>query len=421
MSVIADLPDLRPSLLLDFANSGRVDPRIQCTRASSATCFGPDGKLRTVAANVPRIDYDPMTGKCLGLLVEESRSNLFSGSAQPVTAMTTRSGIAGGTTSEIVPFSGAIASFMEETATTGGHYMERTIGNAASAPMSFSVYVKAVGRKDVWLSLYSNSYADFVHGLFDLTAKTSSVLVGSSASGAVAQIAEVSPGWFRLSITATPSAQAVTDLKVRISIINLSTTYAGEVGKGFLTFGAQVEAGASPTSYIPTEASAVTRAADTAQLQGAQAVAPWLNISQGTLLARSRAFQSKRKQSTIAALTDGSAANRVVLRGDTSASQGVGGFVVASSVDSLPPAYTPLQPTTGVSVAISYATNSAASSAYGQILGTSFSGQPPQGIDRLVLGNCPSAGSAENFNGHISLVAYYPVRITNEHLQRLTA
>lgn len=81
MSVIADLPDIRPSLLLDFANSGRVDPRIQCIRASAATCCGPDGKLRTVAANVPRIDYDPVTGKCLGLLVEEARTNLWLNSA----------------------------------------------------------------------------------------------------------------------------------------------------------------------------------------------------------------------------------------------------------------------------------------------------------------------------------------------------
>lgn len=77
MTAIANLPDLRPSLLLDFANSGRVDPRIQCTRASTATCWGPDGKLRTVAANVPRIDYDPATGKCLGLLIEDSRTNFL--------------------------------------------------------------------------------------------------------------------------------------------------------------------------------------------------------------------------------------------------------------------------------------------------------------------------------------------------------
>lgn len=86
MTAIANLPDLRPSLLLDFANSGRVDPRMQSTRASAATCFGPDGKLRTVAANVPRIDYDPVTGSCLGLLLEEARTNLWLNSATAAAA-----------------------------------------------------------------------------------------------------------------------------------------------------------------------------------------------------------------------------------------------------------------------------------------------------------------------------------------------
>lgn len=75
MTTITDFPGIRPSLLLDFANSGRVDPRISSTRASTATCCGPDGVLRTVASNVPRIDYDPETGKCLGLLIEEARTN----------------------------------------------------------------------------------------------------------------------------------------------------------------------------------------------------------------------------------------------------------------------------------------------------------------------------------------------------------
>lgn len=330
MTAIADLPDIRPSLLLDFANSGRVDPRIQCTRASSATCFGPDGKLRTVAANVPRIDYDPVTGKCLGLLVEEARTNLW-------------------------------------------------LNSATAVAQSFAVTAQT----------YTLSFEG--SGSIALTGAYS----GDSSAGTVQSGRRV--------LTFTPSAGSLT------------CTPSGDVRN------VQLEVGAFPTSYIPTEASAVTRAADTAQLQGAQAVGQWLNASQGTLLARSRAFQSKRKQTTIAALTDGSSANRVMLRGDTSVSQGVGGFVVANSVDLLPPGYTPLQPTTGVSVAVSYATNSAAISAYGDILGTSFSGQHPQGIDRLVLGNAPNTGGTEHFNGHISLVAYYPVRITNEQLQRLTA
>ncbi|WP_417283868.1 hypothetical protein, partial [Comamonas sp.] len=110
MTVIADLPSIRPSLLLDFANAGRVDPRIQCVRASTATCIGRDGKRRTVAANVPRIDYDPMTGKCLGLLREEARTNIltnsvFSGavSGAPGTAPTNYGFGVGNGSTEVIP------------------------------------------------------------------------------------------------------------------------------------------------------------------------------------------------------------------------------------------------------------------------------------------------------------------------------
>lgn len=77
MSVIADLPDIRPSLLLDFSNSGRVHPLIQSTRASSAICTGPGGHLRTLAANVPCIDYEPQSRRCLGLYVGNAFANVL--------------------------------------------------------------------------------------------------------------------------------------------------------------------------------------------------------------------------------------------------------------------------------------------------------------------------------------------------------
>ncbi|WP_216361023.1 hypothetical protein, partial [Comamonas thiooxydans] len=59
MATIVNLPDLRPSLLLDFANSRQVDPRVTFARASAATRWNAVGALETVPAGVPRIDHDP--------------------------------------------------------------------------------------------------------------------------------------------------------------------------------------------------------------------------------------------------------------------------------------------------------------------------------------------------------------------------
>ena len=91
MSNIINLPAIRPSLLLDFANSKTVDPRITFTRASTATYFDAQGLMRTAASGVLRIDHDPATGACKGLLIEESRTNLLRNSLISGASLATQS------------------------------------------------------------------------------------------------------------------------------------------------------------------------------------------------------------------------------------------------------------------------------------------------------------------------------------------
>lgn len=50
---------------------------VTLTRASSATRTNSLGVIESVAANVPRIDYDPVTLSVIGILVEEQRTNLL--------------------------------------------------------------------------------------------------------------------------------------------------------------------------------------------------------------------------------------------------------------------------------------------------------------------------------------------------------
>lgn len=76
-----------PSLDLRFAETKSLTDAISgqnlitFTRASSATVINAAGALETVASNVPRFDHNPLTGECLGLLVEEARTNLLLNSA----------------------------------------------------------------------------------------------------------------------------------------------------------------------------------------------------------------------------------------------------------------------------------------------------------------------------------------------------
>jgi hypothetical protein len=85
LNVVSNRASIRPTLLLDFAKTKFMDPRVTFTRSSVATVTDSLGVIRTVASDVPRFDHDPVTGESLGLLMEEGRTNLLLNSATLVT------------------------------------------------------------------------------------------------------------------------------------------------------------------------------------------------------------------------------------------------------------------------------------------------------------------------------------------------
>lgn len=231
MTAIADLPDIRPSLLLDFANSGRVDPRIECTRASSATCFGPDGKLRTVPANTPRIDHDPATGKCLGLLVEEARTNLVYPSVIP-----SGQGVVFGK----VQLNGNSLAVTGISAPDGSRNATAIKGASSSTNSSGAENLRLLTALPLGNVTYSVSFY----------LKSEATVFVREASSGVSKSFMPSGEWVRVDAQFTPTSA------------NQNVIIYSAGGAEFSIFGLQVEQGTLPTSYIPTEGTAVTRATD---------------------------------------------------------------------------------------------------------------------------------------------------------------
>ena len=77
VSASQDYPNFRPTLDLNFESSTTLDPRITYSRSGSASYVDETGRLRFVGSDVPRFDHEPITGKSKGLLIEESRTNIF--------------------------------------------------------------------------------------------------------------------------------------------------------------------------------------------------------------------------------------------------------------------------------------------------------------------------------------------------------
>lgn len=105
-----NIPQVRPTLQLDFLNSTKLDPRITFSRSTTATRVNSLGVIETVAINTPRFDYDPVTKKPLGFLIESTRINVIPSSGNP--AVTHQLTVSGG--------SGTFQNGETVTATGGG-------------------------------------------------------------------------------------------------------------------------------------------------------------------------------------------------------------------------------------------------------------------------------------------------------------
>jgi hypothetical protein len=98
------------------------------TRASSATVVNAAGTIETLGNDVPRFQHDPITGACLGLLVEEQRQNLLLNSA----TLSTQS-VTSAATAYTLSFYGAGTVTLSGTSTAGP-----LVGTGANARVSLT-------------------------------------------------------------------------------------------------------------------------------------------------------------------------------------------------------------------------------------------------------------------------------------------
>jgi len=269
-----DYPICRPSLDLDFTQEV-LDPRITFSRGSIGTRVNRNRLIETVSANQPRFDYDPVTGECKGLLNEESRSNLLVNSDDFTTtwgpsAVSVSSNVItapdGNTTAD---------KLVENTSFSSFKFVFQSVGTIVGT-YTVSAFFKAGERFSGYIQLLSsggNATAGF-------NLRTGTITGGAGTN----TITPYGNGWYRVSSTATFTSATAT-VYIVLYNSNAISNYTGDGTSGIYVWGAQVETGAFPTSYIPTSASTVTRSADNASMTGTN-FSSWYNSSEGSVYIR---------------------------------------------------------------------------------------------------------------------------------------
>jgi len=393
---------------LRFALQKTLDPRVTFTRASSGTFVGSDGLIKTATTDEPRFDHNPTTGESLGLLVEEARTNLLLRSEEFETSWTpTRASV---TTNAVAAPSGATTAdkLVEDTTATNTHQLQQSVTLVANTTYTFSVFIKSAERTELRV-LFSagsdgiNAFFNFATGVATPQANTGSGVVSSTSLVALPN------GWYRATVTGlvspTSTAGAVT-----LRLINAtSNSYTGDGTSGLFLWGAQLEAGAFPTSYIPTITATVTRSADVASITGAN-FSSWYRQDEGTVFVNAI---NPAASTTLYAASDGTANNRI--QADTGTNTRIARVVAGGTTQ----ANNSIAYTFGTQqqFALSYVLNSI-NFANAGTLGTEDTSATIPTVDQLRIGANPTGANA--LNGTIKRLTYWPQRLPNSTLQGVT-
>jgi len=397
----------QPSLVLDFAGTGTLDPRITFTRSTTGTYYNSSGVLSTAAINEARFDYNPSTLSPLGLLIEQSSTNLLTYSQDFSNTSWAKSGAVVALNVATAPDGTTTASTLTDTISTAAHVIYKVGVAAANTVATISVFAKQNTANKI---IVGNS-TDDLYTWADL----STGLIERQDTGTTGTITNIGNGYYRITCTFTPTA-------IKSVGIGLYKTAGTLIYLGTLTsiyiWGSQLEALAFPTSYIPTTSAQVTRASDNPIMTGTN-FSSWFNQAQGTFYGE----MDLNSFSIIQALAGVNLNNvygsgKGLLLDVRSASLvSFGGNSSSADVNS----GTPLTTNTVIKLAGSYNVSTAFqgvnynNSSYVSNNTNDYAGQGNQ----LRLGGITSSlyliGS-----GHIRKFVYYPIQVTASQSQALT-
>ena len=352
-------------------NSGAGD--FTHTRSGVATRVNPQGLIEDVSANVPRLDYpfiDGVVQDCPHLLLEPQRTNslLYSEDfTQSVWSKQGSSSVLGNTT--IAPDGSLTADTLSGATGTSVSGTVLRINVGGTVDSTLSIYVKSLGSTNFTIYMRNGS------------------------SGQV-QSQSITPtdNWQRVTLTHDPDNGQV---------------YFGNTNGDVAIWGAQLEEGDYPTSYIPTAASSVTRLKDECFNGGDSDL---FNITEGTFFIDVNPFVPNAN--TNIGISNGTDSQKIVFIFQSNGTQ------VRTYSSGGVSEYDSLTFNQRNKIAVSFKTNEYKIFINGTKVGTDTSASVPTGMDRLNFSN--RTNSSSYFEGEVYQAMIFNEALSDSELQTLT-
>ena len=367
--------------------------------------------LQTAAAGVARFEHNPVTGESLGLEIEEQRTNrLLQSEDLSTTWANTRSS---DSTNVVISPNGTLTGdkLIEDATASNSHFILSGFVSSTSGTYTASVYLKAAERSFAFIGI-----TDLLTGGAERRINLSTGVVDSTNIGGAGSWTSISGtstsvgnGWYRVTVTATQGAGTLLSLQIYTGNASGAQVYTGDGYSGIYIWGAQLEAGAFATSYIPTVASQVTRSADSASMTGTN-FSSWYRADEGTVYIESSI--TPNSNGAYMTLANGSSATGYIdiqRHSLTSNTRSLGSNTLSITE-------TTASSTSSMKTALALKTNDCSMSVNGNTSIADTSTTQLSDLSELQIGRYSTSFA----NVSIKKFAYYPKRLTNAELQGVT-
>jgi len=276
------------------------------TRNNIGTRVNSSGNIESVGVDLPRIDYLGGNGSWL---FEPQSQNLIDYSedfSQGYFTLTNAS-VSSSTITDPTENQNSF-KLIPDNGTGGNRSIGRSFINLTGLH-TFTCFAKKAEYNYLTLRTRNGPNTAVMFNLDNGTFNVNS----TSAAFVSAEIDDYGNGWYRCSVTLDPSQMAnVGQLFVSLSVGitgNETNSFSGDGLSGVYIFGMQFEEKSYQTSYIPTNGSPVTRAADSAINAGSSDL---ISSTEGVFYAELKNIAEYIDGQSSISINDGSATNRIM-------------------------------------------------------------------------------------------------------------
>lgn len=410
---------LRNTLHFQFSRTGKLTPNLNFERDSNGKRWNERGIIESLRSNVPRIDFDPRSGECVGLLCEGQSTNMLYHSQELDDSDWLKTNSSVTANDDVSPDGNENADLLVEDTSSGEHYIEQTRAGNQENPHSLFVYVKANGRSEGKLVLNpegdSNKEANVTFNLNDESISSST---GSNTTIKDYFLDSVGNDWYKVTMRVDGHDDDTGSFNVRLHLRDGSDSYTGDGTSGMYVWGFQLEEGIKPTFYIETpDSDSETRSSENIYTDNMF----WLNEDVFTIyLVVSFPFFDASKEDNVYLfqMDDGTTDNQINLR--LNSSVGSRGTVTVDGTDYTVENDIDASNNDLIRFAFTVSTNEIELIVNSKESDdkTSPPDSMPSGLEIFRLGS--GISNTNVMNGHIREFMFYPMQFGETKLKRLT-